>query len=124
MGYFVIRAVKTGTKFDLRAANGETVLTSEVYSSEAACRRGLESVRKSAASAPVLDLTEEHAAAVPNPRFEIYLDKGSNHRFRLKARNGKIIAVSEAYSGKGSCLKGIESIRANAPAADTIYEKE
>ena len=124
MGYFCIRAVKSGTKFDLRAANGEIILTSEVYSSEAACRRGMESVRKSAPCAPIRDLTEEGVASVPNPRFEIYLDKGGNHRFRLKARNGKIIAVSEAYSGKGSCLKGIESIRANAQAADTIYEKE
>ena len=124
MGCYVIRAVKTGLKFDLRAANGQIILTSEVYSSEAACRRGVESVRRTAASAPLLDLTEEGSQSVPNPRFELYLDKSGAHRFRLKARNGKIVAVSEGYCGKANCLKGIESIRANATAADTIYKKE
>ena len=124
MGTFVIRKVKTGVKFDLRASNGQIILNSEVYSSEAACQRGLESVRKTAAIAPVWDLTEEGSPSVPNPRFEIYADRSGANRFRLKARNGKIIAVSEAYSGKAPCLKGIESIRANAPTADTIYEKE
>lgn len=124
MGNFVIREVKTGVKFDLKAANGQVILTSEVYSSQAACRRGLESVRKSAPVAGLLDLTLPKPDPVPNPRFEIYTDKSGSHRFRLKARNGKIIAVSEAYTGKSSCLKGIESIRANAPAAETIQEKE
>ena len=46
MSRFVIRAVNTGVKFDLRAANGQTVLTSEVYKTEAACRKGIASVRK------------------------------------------------------------------------------
>lgn len=124
MGSFVIRRVKTGIKFDLKAANGQVILTSEVYSSEAACRRGLESVRRSAPSAGILDLTLPGHDPAANPRFEIYSDKSGSHRFRLKARNGKIIAVSEAYAGKANCLKGIESIRANAPAAEIIYEKE
>lgn len=118
MGSFAIRAVKTGVKFDLRAANGQVILTSEVYADQAACRKGLASVRRNAPTAPLLDLTEEPPAPVPHPRFEIYRDRAGAIRFRLKSRNGKIIAVSEAYTGKAACLKGIESVRKNAADAE------
>lgn len=116
MGKFSLRRVDTGVKFDLLAANGERVLTSEVYASEAACRSGMESVRKNAPNAPILDLTEPGGAA-PNPRFELYRDRSGAYRFRLKARNGKIIAVSERYSTHAACLGGIESVRKNAAEA-------
>lgn len=46
MGKFVIRAVNSGLKFDLYAANGQTILTSEVYTTMAACRKGIASVAK------------------------------------------------------------------------------
>ena len=41
MGKFVIRTVPSGIKFDLRAANGQVILTSEVYTTMAACRKGI-----------------------------------------------------------------------------------
>lgn len=50
-------------------------------------------------------------------KFEIYKDKANKFRFRLKAENGAVIAVGEAYESKASCLNGIESIRKNAPNA-------
>lgn len=50
-------------------------------------------------------------------KFEIYKDKAGKFRFRLKAGNGEVIAVGEAYESKASCLNGIESIRKNAPDA-------
>lgn len=46
MGKFIIRTVNSGLKFDLYAANGQSILTSEVYTTEHACRKGIESVRK------------------------------------------------------------------------------
>ena len=52
-----------------------------------------------------------------NPKFEIYTDKSGEFRFRLKARNGQIIAVSEGYKAMKSCINGIESVKANAPDA-------
>lgn len=52
--------------------------------------------------------------------FEVYRDKKQNFRFRLKADNGEIIAVSEGYKSKQSCLKGVESIRQNAGTARVI----
>jgi len=50
-------------------------------------------------------------------KFEVYKDKAGEFRFRLKAGNGEIIATSEGYTAKASCLKGIESVKANAAGA-------
>ena len=51
MSKFVIRNVSSGVKFDLKASNGEVILTSEVYTTEAACRNGIDSVRNNAEGA-------------------------------------------------------------------------
>jgi uncharacterized protein YegP (UPF0339 family) len=122
MGKFVMKKVSSGFKFDLKAGNGETIATSEVYTTEASCENGMESVRKNAPIANLEDQTVEGFATVANPKFEIYLDKGGDYRFRLKARNGEIIAVSEGYKAKTSCMNGIESVRKNAPDAPIVKE--
>ena len=123
MGKFVIRNVPSGIKFDLKANNGEVIATSEVYTSESACRNGIESVQKNAPIAPVEDQTVEGFATETNPKFEVYKDKAGEFRFRLKARNGQIIATGEGYKAKASCLNGIESIKKNAPEAEIVEEK-
>ncbi len=122
MGKFVIRTVPSGIKFDLKATNGQVIATSEVYTTEAACRNGIESVRKNAAAAKLENQTEEGYATVTNPKFEMYQDKAGEYRFRLKARNGEVIAVSEGYTTKASCLNGIESVTKNAPEAEIVEE--
>lgn len=53
-------------------------------------------------------------------KFELYTDAADKYRFRLKAGNGEIIAVSEAYNAKPSALNGIESVRTNAPDAELV----
>lgn len=54
-------------------------------------------------------------------KFELYKDKGGEFRFRLKAGNGEVIATaSEGYTTKAGALKGIESIRNNAPEAPVV----
>lgn len=120
MGTFAVKITKSGLKFDLNAGNGETVATSEVYSSNAACRKGIESVRRNAPEAHLEDQTVEGFAKAAHPKFEVYVDKAGEFRFRLKAKNGKIIAVSEGYKSKASCLGGIESVRRNAPDAKIL----
>lgn len=122
MGKFVIRTVNTGIKFDLKATNGEVIATSEVYTREENCRNGIESVRKNAAVANLEDQTVEGFETATNPKFEMYVDKAGEYRFRLKARNGEIIAVSEGYKAKASCENGIESVRKNAPEAEIVTE--
>ena len=123
MGKFVIRKTATGTKFDLKAGNGEVIATSEVYASEAACKNGVESVKKNAPIAAVEDQTVEGYAAQKHPKFEIYTDKAGEFRFRLKATNGQIIAVSEGYKAMASCQNGIESVKKNAPDAPVVIEE-
>ena len=120
MGKFVVKATKTGFVFNLKAGNGEVIAVSEVYTTEAACMKGIESVRKNAVEAKLEDQTVAEVVAVTNPKFEVYTDKAGEFRFRLKARNGEIIAVGEGYKAKASCLNGIESIRKNAPEAEVV----
>jgi len=122
MSKFVIRTVPSGIKFDLKAGNGQTILTSEVYTTKAACRKGIASVARNAAAAKVENRTEEGYAPLTNPKFEMYQDKAGEYRFRLKARNGEIIAVSEGYTARAGCLNGIESVQKNAPGADIVEE--
>ncbi len=50
-------------------------------------------------------------------KFEIYQDAKGDYRFRLKASNGQVIATGQGYKSKPACLKGIESVRKNAPDA-------
>ncbi len=121
MGKFVVKETATGIKFDLKAGNGEVIATSEVYSSEDACLNGIESVKKNCVG-DVEDQTVEGFEAVKHPKFEMYEDKAGEFRFRLKARNGEVIATSEGYKTKASCLNGIESVKKNAPEAETVKE--
>ena len=122
MGRFLIRPVTSGVKFDLFASNGERVLTSEVYVSSAACRKGIASVQRNVPRAGLEDLTLESPPSLSNPKFQVYRDRAGQYRFRLKARNGETVAVSQGYSAKSSCLLGIESVRRNAPVSEIVPE--
>ena len=123
MGKFVVRKTNTGFKFDLKAGNGEVIATSEVYTTEAACLNGVQSVRNNCVG-EVEDHTVEEIVAVKHPKFELYTDKAGEYRFRLKARNGEVIATSEGYKAKESALNGIESVKKNAPEAELVNEAE
>ena len=114
MGKYVVKKTNTGIKFDLKAGNGEIIANSEVYKSKASCMKGIESVKKNAPIAAVEDQTAEGFDSFKNPKFEVYIDKAGEFRFRLKAKNGEIIATGEGYKSKAGCLNGIESIRKNA----------
>ena len=120
MGKFVIRNTNTGIKFDLKAGNGEVIATSEVYTTEAACKKGIASVQKNAPVAGVENQTVEGYAAEKHPKFEVYADKAGEYRFRLKATNGQVIATSEGYKALASCMNGIESVKKNAVDAEIV----
>lgn len=122
MGKYVIKQTKTGIKFDLKAGNGEIIATSEVYTTEKACRQGIASVQNNAPIAPVEDQTVEGYKTEKHPKFEIYTDKAGEFRFRLKARNGEIIAVSEGYKAMAGCKNGIESVKKNADSEIVMQE--
>ena len=124
MGKFILKQTSTGYKFDLKAGNGETIATSEVYKSVKSCQAGIASVMKNAPIAGVEDTTEEGYQELRHPKFQVYLDKSNQCRFRLRATNGQIIAsCGEPYSSKRAALEGIESVKRNAVDAK-IERKE
>ena len=123
MGKFVISKTKSdGWKYNLKAGNGEIIATSQVYKSKIYCKKGIASVQKNAAIAPIEDQTVDGFKAEKNPKFEIYKDAKGEFRFRLKAANAQIIATGEGYKELKSCKNGIASIKKNAPDAKIVEE--
>lgn len=103
MGKFEISSNKNGEyKFNLKASNGQVILSSEGYTTKAACNKGIESVKKNA--------TED-------ANYERKESKNSKWYFNLKAANAQIIGTSEMYESKAGCENGIESVKKNAPDA-------
>ncbi|MBQ3967327.1 MAG: YegP family protein [Lachnospiraceae bacterium] len=124
MGKFVIKQAKSGPMFNLKAGNGEIILTSQIYADEKSCRNGIESIMKNAPEAGIEDQTVEGFEELKHPKFEVYTDKAEDFRFRLKATNGQIIGTGQGYASKAGCLKGIESIKKNSVDAEIIVEEE
>ena len=107
MGKFVIRTTATGIKFDLKAGNGQVILTSEVYTTKAACQNGIESVKKNAPE---------------DARYERKDSTNGKATFNLKATNGQVIGTSELYESVAARENGIESVKKNAPDAEVVEE--
>ena len=123
MGKYVIKETKNGGfKFDLKAGNGQVIASSQVYKSLKSCKGGIASVAANAAIAVTEDQTAEGYEKQKNPKYEIYNDKSGEFRFRMKAKNGQIIATSEGYKAMKSCLNGIASIKKNADSPTEISE--
>ena len=110
-GKFEIKKSKDGRfVFNLYASNNVIVATSQIYSSSTSAMNGIKSVIANAPTAPIEDQTLKNVTAVPFPKWEIYLDKGEQYRFRLCASNGSCVCHSQGYTTKTNCKKGIESI--------------
>ena len=122
MGKFVIRTTEKGSRFVLKAGNGEVIAVSQMYASLDGCVNGVASVKNNAPEANVEDQTIEGFEKQPCPKFEVYVDKAGEFRFRLLAKNGQNICHGEGYKALKSCLNGIESVRKNA--ADGEVEQE
>ncbi|MBR6080248.1 MAG: DUF1508 domain-containing protein [Treponema sp.] len=122
MGKFVISKAKTGVMFNLFAGNGEIIATSEVYNSKTAAKNGIASVIRNS-DAAVEDQTKDGYKVESCPKYEIYKDKRGEFRFRLKARNGQIIAVGESYKDIAGVKNGVASIKKNATESTKIIDE-
>lgn len=108
-GKFEIKAGKTGKfRFNLKASNGQVILSSEAYDSRASAVKGIESVRKNAGN---------------DGRFERKTAKDGSPYFVLKAGNGEPIGKSEMYKSKSSMENGIKSVGRNAADAAVVDAK-
>ena len=104
MGKFVISEAKKGFKFNLVAGNGEVIASSQVYKSAATAKKGVASVAANAPIAAIENQTVKDFQVEKNPKFEVYKDKKGEFRFRLKAKNGQIIATGEGYAKLDGCM--------------------
>lgn len=110
-GKFEIKKSKDGRfVFNLYASNNVIVATSQVYSSASSAMVGIKSIIANAGTAPIEDQTLKNFTSLTYPKWEIYLDKGNQYRFRLCASNGSCVCHSQGYTAKANCKKGIESI--------------
>ena len=108
MGKFVITLRKNGEfQFNLKATNGQVILTSEGYSTKTACLNGVESVKKNAAV---------------EARFEVKVAKNGKPYFNLKSTNGQVIGASQMYASERTMKAGIASVMKNAPEAPVVEE--
>lgn len=104
MGSFIVKKASDGqVYFNLKAGNGETILTSEMYKAKASALNGIESVRKNAPD---------------DARYERKVSTNGKHFFVLKAANHEVIGQSEMYSSENAREQGIASVKSNAPDAD------
>ncbi|MBS0647543.1 MAG: YegP family protein [Verrucomicrobia bacterium] len=108
MGKF---ATKTGNDgqfyFNLKADNGQVILTSEGYTTTAARDNGIESVKKN---------------ATDDSRYDKQTSSNGKFYFNLKASNGQVIGKSQMYESEASRDNGIASVKSNAPGATVVEE--
>lgn len=105
-GKFEVYVDKAGEhRFRLKAGNGETILTSEGYSSKSGCENGIASVKRNATNAD---------------RFEKVTTKSGKFRFNLKAGNHQVIGSSQNYDSESGRDNGIGSVGRNAPDAKVV----
>jgi uncharacterized protein YegP (UPF0339 family) len=103
MGKFVITKRTNGEfQFNLKAGNGQVILSSQGYAAKASCENGIESVRKNSAD---------------DARFDRKTSTNGKDYFNLTATNGQIIGSSELYESLAARENGIESVKKNAPDA-------
>ena len=105
--------------FNLVAANGQVIGTSEMYSSAAARDKGIEAVKKAIGVAIIEDLVERKK---PEPAFELFKGSDKQFYFRLEAPNGQVILMSEGYQKRASAENGIDSVKNNGDKIQ-MFEK-
>ena len=104
MGKFEIKTDKSGKfRFNLKAGNGQIILSSQGYTTKSACENGIESVKKNSQD---------------DGMFERLTAKDGSPYFNLKASNGQVIGASEMYSSAAAMENGVASVKKNAPDAD------
>lgn len=105
---FEIKTAKDGQfYFNLKAGNGEVILTSQMYKAKSGAINGAESVQTNAAD---------------DTLFERKVSSSDKPFFTLKAKNHQIIGKSGFYKSTAAMENGIESVKKNAPGAK-IEEK-
>jgi uncharacterized protein YegP (UPF0339 family) len=106
MGKFELSKRKDGEfQFNLKAGNGEIILTSEGYTTKTACLNGIESVKRN---------------STDDKKYEKKVAANGKFFFNLKATNGQVIGSSQMYASEAGRDNGIESVKKNASNATVV----
>lgn len=89
-------------QFNLKAGNGQVILSSEGYSTKGSCTNGIDSVRRNSQD---------------DARFERKTASNGKFFFNLTATNGQTVGSSQMYADEGGRDNGIASVRTNAANA-------
>jgi uncharacterized protein YegP (UPF0339 family) len=112
--YQVYKDVAGKFRFRLRAANNRIVVVSQAYEQHGSALNGVKSIQNNC-TVGIEDLTVE-GPRMNHPKYQVFMDKASEFRFRLTASNGQIIGASEGYETKQSCLNGVEAMQKSCDA--------
>ncbi|MGP0068731.1 MAG: YegP family protein [Isosphaeraceae bacterium] len=104
------RDQKEGYRWRLKSSNGQIIATSgQGYKDNRDCKNAIDRIKKDAAT---------------RLKFETYEDKAKEHRWRLKATNGQVIATSgQGYKDKRDCEHAIDVIKKGAEKAKVAEAK-
>jgi len=109
MGKFEVKTDKAGKfRFNLKASNGQVILSSQGYSTKASCENGIESVKKNSQNDAMYERVES---------------SNGKPYFNLKSSNGQVIGTSQMYSGEKALENGMDSVKKNAPGAAVEMEE-
>ncbi len=100
--------------------NSESLIWSENYKAKASAKSAVESIKKNAPEALVIDLTKNETGS--GYRFELKGSSDDQFFVRFVASNGELMARSETYTSKASAQNCIASVKKNAPGAEVIDE--
>ena len=102
-GKFTINKSRNGKfHFNLVAANGQVIMSSEMYETKKSAENGVRSVGKNAGN---------------DNRFDRRKARNGKHYFVLKAANGQEIGRSQMYKSTDGMENGIRSVKTNASSA-------
>ncbi len=112
---FKIVTAKTGEFVTKFVYNGETMVWSENYKTKASAQNCIDSIKKHAPEAGVVDLTKGETGK--GYRFEIAASKDGQTFVRFVAANGETMVRSETYKSKSSAKNCVNSVKKNGPGA-------
>jgi uncharacterized protein YegP (UPF0339 family) len=115
--YEMLEAVNGQTYFNLLAANGEIIGTSELYSTKSNAERAVNTSLSLVAEAT-------KAAAPKNATFQVFKGLDSKYYFHLRAGNGEIVLQSQSYTKNATATSGIDSVLSNGATAARYQVKD
>lgn len=105
--FVITQRVNKEYQFNLKATNGEIILTSEGYTTKDGCKKGIASVKVNSQD---------------DSKYDRRVAVNDKYYFVLKAGNGEIIGKSQFYASKQGMENGIASVKENAPSAEIVDE--